>query len=631
MLKLKQITKNKILFLTIFLCIVSVLLLPQIAQADFAGGIANFFSWVLGLIIGIVGKLLLIAINILIMVLSFNDFIGANIVRIGWVIIRDVANLGIVIGMLYIAFSTVLDKQNYTYQKMLPALVASAILINFSKSICGFIIDIGQVVMMTFVHAFEGIAAGNLTYGFGLQELLAARGVIQGAGVDINDWSVLGAYVLGVIMVVVALFVIITMIVMLLSRIVTLWVSIIFSPLYFLKPIFPQMSTYVEPMKQKFLSNIIFGPVLAFLFWLSMTVISQVTTQNRIINLEVKSRQSAGTATQADYQYFASKVSSPQRIFDYMVTVALLLMTMATAKDLGAKAGGAVAKASSNMGGRLDKLGAWTQRNTLGRAQQASQKAGKIIGQKSQVVPMVKTLADNVVQSKFGKVVGLNEKYTAEKNEERQTKWDARIGNKKKRAESWGKLMEQRARKKHQENIEKGVYENLKPEDFKKEIETLTDKGKISDAIAMYKQHVRVNGVDGNSRGLLSKLKGKMQAGHLDRLGADYVYSNLDKMTQAKANQTFSSAATREERTTKRIQELENLKGYYGSVEKSSSQDTGEDKVKNIDNSISSLKDTLKKSSYNEAERDKNIRNQKPKIEVVGAGASVPPPHERKA
>ncbi|MBU4482256.1 hypothetical protein KKC16_02280, partial [Patescibacteria group bacterium] len=237
---LKKLTKKHLIIIAVILttaCLAVPLFVSAWSGLDSV--LISISSWIAQEIIYVVGQLLLIAISILIKVAGFNEFVDADIVKTGWVIVRDVANLAIVISLLIIAFYTVINKQSFHYKTMLPKLILAAILVNFSKSITGLLIDFGQIVMMYFVHAFEGIAAGNLTYGFGIEDMMSVRNVAEAQGAEVNDWNVFGALILAVIMVVVALGVVVSMAVMLLARIITLWILIIFSPLAFVGSLVP--------------------------------------------------------------------------------------------------------------------------------------------------------------------------------------------------------------------------------------------------------------------------------------------------------------------------------------------------------------------------------------------------------
>lgn len=418
--------KNAIIIAAIFV-VMACLVMPQAVRAGVDDVVINISSWIAQQIIYVVGQLLLIAIHILIKVAGFNEFVGAKVVEIGWVIVRDIANLGIVIALLIIAFYTVLNKQSYHYKTMLPKLVLAAILVNFSKTIAGLLIDFGQVIMMTFVHAFQDIAAGNLTYGFGLEDMLSVRKIAEGAGEQINDWNVFGALVLGVIMMSVALGVIVSMVVMLLYRIVMLWILIVFSPIAYVAGLIPGGSKYASQWWENFSKYIVFGPVLAFMFWLSMSVLSQITTDNRLMRLDLDSQryfEKAGGAP-VDYAYFASQVSSPQRVFDYMVTVALLIACLITAQRAGVMG----ASFAGTVSGKLQGAGSWIARRpqTWGRGLAG---AGLRRLGTSYAAEGVRALVQRGKTSWVGQKVGLDKEYTARQAAKRRARLTEWVGGK---------------------------------------------------------------------------------------------------------------------------------------------------------------------------------------------------------
>jgi hypothetical protein len=150
----------------VFMAVIFGLVFPEkAALAQTAGNsVANFFanqiSKLLYEVVSLLGRLLVEVIQILVVIAQYNDFIKATAVVKGWVIVRDICNMFFIAVLLVIAFGTILHWETYRYNKLLGRLILMAFLINFSKFICGFFIDIFQVMMMTFVNAFAGVAAG---------------------------------------------------------------------------------------------------------------------------------------------------------------------------------------------------------------------------------------------------------------------------------------------------------------------------------------------------------------------------------------------------------------------------------------------------------------------------------------
>src|SRR3989344_6014951 len=168
--------KKKLLkFGAVFLVFILLPLVAAYAQETTkdSGTVAGFAARVLAagpiLIVGqlisayvsLIGLLALQMVNLLIKIAQFNNFVDFAPVVTGWTIIRDVVNMPFIVMLLVIAISTILGYEAYSYRRLLPRLVLMAVLINFSRTIIGLLIDVGQIFMLTFVNAFSGAAGGN--------------------------------------------------------------------------------------------------------------------------------------------------------------------------------------------------------------------------------------------------------------------------------------------------------------------------------------------------------------------------------------------------------------------------------------------------------------------------------------
>lgn len=426
--------------LTVFL-LAMLVLWPQTALADVVNGIGSIMvtllSWLFESFVYIMGNLLIKAIEILIQVASYTDFINSPIVNKGWVVIRDVCNIAITIVLLLMAFYTVLRAKSYQYQTLLPKLLLAAILINFSKTIAGLCIDLAQVFMMTFVNAFREAAAGNLTYGFGINDIVSIRdtaggGVGAGAGLQANvdNWSVLGALALGALMVLVAFLVVISLVAMLLWRILFLWFLVMLSPIAFMAGVLPgEGESKVKEWWSTFIKYLIQGPIIAFMLWLSLAVISEMTEQKHIVALQFKSAVSQGNvqASNPAWQAFANKASGTQNLVDYLVTCGLLLLTLKIASQSGVAgasvAGNAFGKLQ-NYGNQIVKRGQRIATSPL----RGAKRVGGAAWRASQVPYLAGAVATRVRTSRFGQVLGMDEQHTKDVAEGRKAKWAGKVG-----------------------------------------------------------------------------------------------------------------------------------------------------------------------------------------------------------
>ena len=420
--------KNKILFLAGL--VILVCLIPQLGFADFFASVAKIISSaVLGVVNFLVGWLISLLIKVFVWIAQYNDFIGSAAVSKGWIIIRDILNMFFVIALLIVAFSTVLGVQRYHYKNLLPSLLIAAVLVNFSKLICGIFIDISQILMLTFVSAFKDVAGGNLIEMMGLQGLLDLKNA-GGVAEDIGAGEILGATLLALIMAAVSVVVLGVIVMILIFRIIWLWFLIVLSPFAFVASAFPgQMKGYSSQWWSKFTKQVIVGPVLAFCLWLSFAVVQEGDlVQGANIDQSAYQAEGAGASEQQ-----ISTAASPQYILNFMLGIGMLVGSLMVAESLGVAGAGLATKAKNNLeayakgkkgplktpkkvakgvakgagkvalkapgrlvGGGLKGLGRKMQK---GRAGGVMQKAGKIVKGAGEPIKNIHALKGNIAKS----------------------------------------------------------------------------------------------------------------------------------------------------------------------------------------------------------------------------------------
>lgn len=300
------------------------------------GGLASFLSWVVGMIQGVFTA-------ILFQIAPYNDFINEDVVKNGWVMVRDISNMFFILILLVIAFATILRVESYQWKKLLPKLLIMAVLINFSKTICGLVIDFAQVIMLTFVNAFAAAGPANLYDAFGMNKLFTIKKAVDAANTgstsQINNnfgFAVTGSLVLGLIMLIVATIVIAAFVIILIFRIIMLWILIILSPLAFLAMAVPAGAKYASQWMGEFSKYVVIGPVMAFFLWLALTMNTNKIPLN--IAYDVNSRggiQNLGTGSEA---------SDPSNMKNFLVTTLFLLAGLMMAQQMGGAIGSVAGK-----------------------------------------------------------------------------------------------------------------------------------------------------------------------------------------------------------------------------------------------------------------------------------------------
>ena len=342
---------------------------PFSADDWFGAGIGTVLftvSWLIYIPIYILGYLVSEAlIPLMLWVANYNNFLSQAGVTQGWIVVRDLANIFIVLGILMIAFGTLFKIENYGYKKLLSKLVIAAVLINFSKFIMGILIDISQVITLTFVNAFNNIAAGNLVNAAGLGKILAmsrSLSVITG-GIEVV-FSLIGAMVLAIIMLVITTVVLCVIVAFFLSRVIILWLAIILSPLLFALPLVPGGQKFSSQIWDTVTKHLMTGPLLAFFLWLSFYIMSLTTAGGMSEGFDVGFFK----GTEKSFHVFFSEFGSLESLLNFIVVIGLLVTSLTLASEMGV----AGSKMAGEWMGKLQTAGTaaalWGPRRLWGNA-----------------------------------------------------------------------------------------------------------------------------------------------------------------------------------------------------------------------------------------------------------------------
>lgn len=312
--------------------------------ADILLGIAEFF-----------GRVTVTLIGILVSIAQYNNFIDAPAVAKGWVIVRDVCNMFFIVILLLIAFGSVFRIEEYQYKKILGKLLIMAVLINFSKSISGFFIDIAQVVMLTFVNGFKEAAAGNFVNGFQIAQMFQFAEKGQG---EVSDVSYLTAASLALVTIVISFIVVLVYVVVFILRIVALWFLIIISPIAYALAAFPgDAKKYSSQWWDYFGKYATTGPILAFFLWLSLAVM-------QFSNSALGDFSAGGINTAKETDGFLTDVPAAavtgigqsEVLLSFIINIILLVGGLWMTKQLGVAGGGLAATAMNKIQGAGVKI-----------------------------------------------------------------------------------------------------------------------------------------------------------------------------------------------------------------------------------------------------------------------------------
>ncbi|WKZ28949.1 MAG: hypothetical protein QY323_05495 [Patescibacteria group bacterium] len=288
--------------------------------------IAMIFVWIFQILTSLMGFILIMEVDALIRVAQYFNFVspGPTAVQVGWVVTRDLANMFFIVFLMIIAFSTVIGYSKYHYEQTLKKLLIMAVVINFSKTIVGLMIDVSQVVMLSFVNGFRAAAAGNFMNAFQINKLLRLAD-----GVSDYNFGLVLAMMLAFILAAIAVCVVLVMLVMLVFRVIMLWVLIILSPIAFLTAAFPLSGNYYAQWWAELKKYLVGGPVIAFFLWLALAT-AQATGGNLSSAQEGWGVQSTASSQEVQGQAARLELNRPQIPSEAGRTDTILSMVIVT-------------------------------------------------------------------------------------------------------------------------------------------------------------------------------------------------------------------------------------------------------------------------------------------------------------
>ncbi|MBI4098481.1 MAG: hypothetical protein HY437_00415 [Candidatus Magasanikbacteria bacterium] len=294
------------------------------------GLIASFLLMVASLLAGILGMF----ISLLLSVASYNNFINAGGVIIGWTLTRDIVNMFFVAVFLVIALGTIIGKKEYHIKNALPKFALAAILVNFSRLILGLIIDASHVIMMTFVNAIQQVGGGNFLEAFNIQ---ANFELAKGAG--LNGFDNLLTAIMSVLLVFIATVIVGMFALMLVMRMVGLWILIAVSPLaFFLRSLDSKsFQKYYGDWEGKFKANVLMGPVIAFFLWLALAM----SQGGKLYSSEVKGASDAEAQKNLEGKpgLVGSAISTIEGLSSFIISAALFLFAYQQAQQFAKESG----------------------------------------------------------------------------------------------------------------------------------------------------------------------------------------------------------------------------------------------------------------------------------------------------
>ncbi|MFH0930200.1 MAG: hypothetical protein V1814_03035 [Candidatus Moraniibacteriota bacterium] len=199
------------------------------------------------------------------------QFVNNDMIKQGWVVVRDVCNLFFLLALLFIAICTILKIEKYHAKKTLLMLIIMALLINFSKPIAIFIFDGSQLLMNFFLSQINANQQSATTMYTSASQIADSvyknipsyfKGRMESSELAlVYLFSTVFLFMLALAYIVIALFLII--------RIVAVMLLIIVSPLAFFATVIPDFNKISSGWWDALFKYCYFGPAAAFFLLLA--------------------------------------------------------------------------------------------------------------------------------------------------------------------------------------------------------------------------------------------------------------------------------------------------------------------------------------------------------------------------
>jgi len=201
------------------------------------------------------------------------DIVGTTTSVAGWVLIRDLANMSIVLGFVVVGVAFTLRLENYGSKKVLINLILVALLVNFSGLICGLIIDASNIVIK---FLLESANAGNMIMEFKDLSSTMLTSIKPQATGDVYEKLAISALILFTnLLIMVSFF---TYAILFILRYVMLNILFMFSPLAFVCFVFPFSKKYAQMWWDNFLKWCFIGVIGLFFIWFAARLLNFWTT-----------------------------------------------------------------------------------------------------------------------------------------------------------------------------------------------------------------------------------------------------------------------------------------------------------------------------------------------------------------
>ncbi len=321
---------------------------------ELLNGIVRIIVTVMLSLAGLAIQMTIFFLRFFINLASYNGYIDAPVVVVGWSMVRDISNMFFVIAMLVIAFATILGIEQYEWRKSLVKILLMAVFINFSNMIAQLIIDIAHIFTTTFLNAISAAAGGNLINLFKLDKILSIVGDSENF-IDAQDFGqrVFAGAAAATVFAFLAMVTMGAYVFIMAIRVVVLWVAIIMAPLAFALSVIPATQSKAQEWWKEFTHHVLAAPIMVFFLWLAFATMGNGDVIDRINEnasqqlIEENVDVFGGTTKPSTPKLSLSEVTTWDNMASFFVAMAFLWIGIQKVQELGVTGGSLLSSATN--------------------------------------------------------------------------------------------------------------------------------------------------------------------------------------------------------------------------------------------------------------------------------------------
>ncbi|MDD5750107.1 MAG: hypothetical protein PHU56_00420 [Candidatus Pacebacteria bacterium] len=201
---------------------------------------------------------------------------GNFIIEIGWTLLRDLVNMGFILGLAYIGLATALDLgKGFNTKTTFRNLIIIALLINFTPAICGVVVDAGNILTSFFTQSADFSAINDI---FNRQESKLSA---DWENIFTDKYVLLNTVML-IFFGIGSAMILFLYVLLLLVRAIRIWILVILSPVAFFARIFGKTEKYFSMWWNDFIQWALILPVsLGFFLYLGQQILART---NELMN-----------------------------------------------------------------------------------------------------------------------------------------------------------------------------------------------------------------------------------------------------------------------------------------------------------------------------------------------------------